>query len=49
VSDGWYRYVGLDGLIFGIDRFGESAPAEQLFAFFGLTVDNIVQKMKAYI
>jgi transketolase len=46
VSDGWYRYVGLDGLIFGIDRFGESAPAEELFKFFGLTVENIVEKIK---
>ena len=49
VSDFWYRYVGLDGLICGIDRFGESAPADQLFDFFGLTVEKVVEKIKNYL
>jgi len=40
--DWWYRYVGLDGAIIGINRFGESAPAEQLFEQFGFTVDAVV-------
>jgi transketolase len=48
VSDFWYRYVGLDGLILGIDRFGESAPADQLFSFFGLTIENLIEKIKIY-
>ncbi|HET8708193.1 MAG TPA: transketolase [Pseudomonadales bacterium] len=39
--DWWYRYVGLDGAIIGINRFGESAPAEQLFEQFGFTVDAV--------
>ncbi|MDO4694378.1 MAG: transketolase [Eikenella sp.] len=47
VSDGWYKYVGLDGKVVGLDRFGESAPAEQLFAAFGFTVDNVVAAVKA--
>lgn len=42
VSDGWYKYAGLNGKVIGMDRFGESAPAGQLFAEFGFTVDNVV-------
>ena len=30
VSDGWYKYVGLNGAVIGLDRFGESAPADLL-------------------
>ena len=43
VTDGWYRFVGLDGEVIGIDRFGESAPAAELFKLFGFTVDNVVK------
>ncbi len=43
VSDFWYRYVGLGGKVVGMDRFGESAPAGQLFEEFGFTVDNLSQ------
>jgi transketolase len=39
----WYKYVGLEGKVVGIDEFGKSAPAQQLFAVFGITVQNIVQ------
>jgi len=42
---GWERYVGSDGLALGIDRFGASGPAEDLFAKFGLTVDAVVPKI----
>ncbi|MCP4992810.1 MAG: transketolase [Gammaproteobacteria bacterium] len=42
VSDAWYKYVGLNGKVIGMDRFGESAPAGQLFEEFGFTVDNVV-------
>ena len=41
VTDGWYKYVGT-GKVIGIDRFGESAPAGQLFEEFGFTVANVV-------
>jgi len=41
VTDFWYKYVGLDGAVVGIDRFGESAPAGQLFKEFGFTADNV--------
>ena len=46
VTGGWYRYVGTKGRVIGIDRFGESAPAEQLFPYFGFTVENVVKAVK---
>ncbi|MGA1562105.1 MAG: transketolase [Gammaproteobacteria bacterium] len=42
VDQSWYKYVGLEGGIVAMDRFGESAPAGQLFKEFGFTVDNVV-------
>ena len=42
VSDGWWKYVGSNGAVVGIDRFGESAPAGDLFKAFGFTVDKVV-------
>ncbi len=47
VTDGWYKYVGLNGAVIGIDRFGESAPAGELFEHFGFTVDNVVKVVEA--
>ncbi|MBS0211678.1 MAG: transketolase [Proteobacteria bacterium] len=46
VSDYWRKYVGLDGAAIGIDTFGASAPAEQLFPYFGFTVEKIVAAVK---
>ncbi len=46
VTDGWYKYVGLEGAIIGIDRFGESAPAKDLFNYFGFTADNVVATVR---
>ena len=45
VSDFWRKYVGLEGDVIGIDQFGESAPADQLFKLFGFTVENVVAKV----
>ncbi|WP_324827620.1 transketolase [Qipengyuania zhejiangensis] len=42
---GWERYIGCDGIAVGIDRFGASAPAEELFEKFGLTADSIVPRI----
>ena len=39
----WRRYTGLDGAVVGVDRFGESAPAADLFQAYGLTPENVVQ------
>ncbi|MBK7766629.1 MAG: transketolase [Sulfuritalea sp.] len=49
VSDGWYKYVGLEGAVVGLDRFGESAPAGVLFKEFGFTVENVVATVKQLI
>jgi transketolase len=46
VSDFWRKYVGLEGAVIGIDRFGESAPAGALFKYFGFTVENVVAAVK---
>jgi len=37
----WHKYVGLEGAVVGIDRYGESAPAGELFKFFGLTAEAV--------
>ena len=49
MSDGWYKYVGTHGKVVGLDRFGESAPADELFKLFGFTVDNVVAAVKAVL
>lgn len=41
VTAGWYKYVGLDGAVVGLDTYGESAPAGVLFKHFGLTVERV--------
>jgi len=46
VSDYWRKYVGLDGKVVGIDRFGESAPAKELFKYFGFTTENVVKAVE---
>jgi transketolase len=43
IADFWYKYVGMDGRIIGMESFGESAPAEELFRYFGITVDRVVE------
>jgi transketolase len=46
VTDYWRKYVGLDGEVVGIDRYGESAPAGELFKYFGFTADNVAAAVK---
>jgi transketolase len=46
VTDGWWRYVGSRGRVIGLDRFGESAPAGELFEHFGFTTNNVVAVAK---
>ena len=41
-TSGWWKYVGLDGAVIGIDRFGESAPGEAVFAHLGITTEKLV-------
>ncbi|WP_024549203.1 transketolase [Siccibacter turicensis] len=46
IADYWYKYVGLKGAIVGMTSYGESAPAEKLFPYFGFTVENVVEKTR---
>ena len=45
----WYKYVGMDGKVVGIDEFGASAPAKKLFEKYGFTVENVVAAAKEVI
>ena len=47
VTDYWRKYVGLDGAVIGIDRFGASAPADALYKHFGITVEAVVEAARA--
>jgi len=49
VTDFWRKYVGLDGAVIGIDRFGESAPAPDLFKHFGFTPENVVKTVRSAV
>jgi transketolase len=46
---GWWQYAGRSGAVVGIDRFGESAPAQELFAHFGFTPERIVEAVRSVI
>ena len=48
-TDCWKKYVGTNGLTFGIDKFGKSAPYKEIYKHFGLTVENISKKTKNLI
>ncbi|MGB5245842.1 MAG: transketolase C-terminal domain-containing protein, partial [Woeseia sp.] len=49
VTDGWWRFVGPQGAIVGLDTFGASAPAPELFEHFGFSVDNVLAKARALL
>jgi transketolase len=49
VSDYWRKYVGLDGAVVGIDRFGESAPGAEVFKYFNFTVEHVVDAVKSVL
>ena len=49
VTDYWRKYVGLDGAVIGLDRFGESAPAGELFKFFGITAEAVAAAVRRVI
>ena len=48
-TDCWKKYIGFDGLTFGIDAFGKSAPYMDIYKYFGLTAENIAKKTKRLI
>ena len=45
-TDSWKKYIGNNGLAFGIDTFGKSAPYKEIYKHFGLTAANIANKSK---
>ena len=49
IADYWRKYVGLEGEVVGMERFGESAPASQLFPYFGFTVENVVARAQSVL
>ncbi len=49
VTDYWRKYVGLEGVVIGIDTFGESAPAGVLYKHFGITADAVVKAVKSRV
>jgi transketolase len=49
VPDYWRKYVGLEGAVIGIDRYGESAPASELYKHFGLTPEKVAAAVKSLL
>jgi len=49
VGDYWRKYVGAQGAVLGLDRFGESAPAAELFRHFGFTPENLVRIARSLV
>ncbi len=49
VTDFWRKYVGLDGAVVGIDRYGESAPAGDVFKHFGFTPEKVAEAVRSVI
>ncbi len=48
IADYWYKYVGLNGKIIGMTTFGESAPANELFEYFGITTEKVVEAAASF-
>ena len=49
VTDFWRKYVGRSGTVVGIDRFGESAPAGELFRHFGFTPERVAEAARSLL
>ena len=45
-TDYWKKYTGNNGLNFGINNFGKSAPYKKIYKYFGLDLENIIKKIK---
>jgi transketolase len=48
VTAPWYKYVGMNGKIIGLDRFGASAPSDVLFKHFGFTVEKVIKTVEEF-
>ena len=49
VTDWWRKYVGLEGAVVGIDRFGECGPQEEVYEYLGVTVEKVVEAVKGVL
>ena len=49
VTDYWRKYVGLNGKVIGLDTFGESAPADQVYKHFGITAENVAKAVESLL
>jgi transketolase len=49
VTDYWRKYVGLEGAVIGIDRFGESAPGGELYKHFGFTPEKVAAAVRSLL
>ncbi|MBV1874982.1 MAG: hypothetical protein KUG80_09370, partial [Gammaproteobacteria bacterium] len=49
IADSWYRYVGLNGKIIGMNSFGASAPIDELYQHFGITTAAIVEAAESLL
>jgi transketolase len=49
VTDFWRKYVGLEGATVGVDRFGESAPAPEVYKYLGVTAEHLVAAVKSVV
>ena len=49
VPDYWYKYVGLEGKILGVPTFGESAPGPEVYAYFGINTENLINLIKSVL
>ena len=45
-DNSWYKYIGLDGKLISLNRFGESAPGDEVFEYLGFTVENVIKEAK---
>ena len=48
-TQGWHKYLGMNGIAIGLDHFGASAPINDLFTNFGITADSVVQAVKRLV
>ena len=48
-TQGWHKYVGMNGKVIGLDHFGASAPINELFSNFGITAESVVQAVRSLI
>jgi transketolase len=48
-TQGWHKYVGMNGKVIGLDHFGASAPIKDLFTNFGITAEAVVQAVQSLI